>query len=110
MEKILQKFPVAINDTNVEKKNTVLIAVENWQLKVYQLLVSKYSNDNDGVFRILDSKGNGALHHAANLTTNLPPWSIPGDALQMQWEIKWFKVRFQIVIVLKLLQMSGFHV
>ncbi|KAL5561749.1 hypothetical protein UlMin_031496 [Ulmus minor] len=91
VEKILEKFPVAINDTNVEKKNTVLIAVENWQLEVYRLLVRKYSNDNDGVFRILDSKGNGALHHAANLKKKLPPWTIPGDALQMQWEIKWFK-------------------
>ncbi|XP_068636204.1 ankyrin repeat-containing protein ITN1-like, partial [Aristolochia californica] len=34
--------------------------------------------------------GNSALHLAAALGKNRP-WIIPGAALQMQWEIKWFK-------------------
>jgi hypothetical protein len=44
-----------------------------------------------GVFRAVDKDGNGALHLAANLG-EYKPWLIPGAALQMQWEIKWYEV------------------
>ncbi|KAL5561729.1 hypothetical protein UlMin_031476 [Ulmus minor] len=91
VEKILEKFPVAIHDTDVDKKNMVLlIAVENRQLEVYKFLLKKYG-ENDGMFRKVDKDGNGALHFAAKHTKRHPRWPIPGDALQMQWEIKWLK-------------------
>ncbi|KAL5555133.1 hypothetical protein UlMin_037369 [Ulmus minor] len=90
VKKILEKFPVAINDTLDDKKNIVLIAVENRQSEVYKLLLKKYDL-NEGVFRKVDMTRNGALHIAAQLTKEDPGWPIPGDALQMQWEIKWLK-------------------
>ncbi|KAL6335053.1 hypothetical protein AAG906_026433 [Vitis piasezkii] len=89
VEKILEVNPVAINDKNEEKKNVVLLAVENRQPEVYELLVKRKFR-KDSVFRAVDNKGNSALHLAAMLS-NYQPWHIPGAALQMQWEMKWYK-------------------
>ena len=90
VEKILQFFPVAIHDRNSEKKNVVLLAVENRQPEVYELLVKRKFR-RDSMFLAVDNKGNSALHLAAMLREHRP-WHIPGSALQMQWEIKWYKV------------------
>ncbi|KAJ6708992.1 ANKYRIN REPEAT PROTEIN [Salix koriyanagi] len=91
MEEILEKFPEAINDVNAEKKNIVLLSVENRQPHVYQfLLLLKKNIVKESIFRQVDSKGNSALHLAATLG-DFKPWRIPGAALQMQWEIKWFE-------------------
>ncbi|WJZ95023.1 hypothetical protein VitviT2T_013821 [Vitis vinifera] len=90
VEKILEVNPVAINDKNEEKKNVVLLAVENRQPEVYELLVKRKFR-KDSVFRAVDNDGNSALHLAAMLS-NYQPWHIPGAALQMQWEMKWYKV------------------
>ncbi|KAE8009772.1 hypothetical protein FH972_006188 [Carpinus fangiana] len=89
VEKILERFPVAIHDRNVENKNIVLLAVENRQPHVYQLLL-KRNILKDSVFRVVDNEGNSALHLAAKLG-DYKPWLIPGAALQMQWEIKWYE-------------------
>ncbi|KAF2325250.1 hypothetical protein GH714_025725 [Hevea brasiliensis] len=89
VEKILEKFPVAIHDMNPERKNVVLLAVENRQPHVYQLLL-KRKVMRDSIFRRVDDKGNSALHLAATLGA-YKPWLIPGSALQMQWEIKWYE-------------------
>ncbi|KAK2998970.1 hypothetical protein RJ639_024643 [Escallonia herrerae] len=89
VEKILEAFPVAIHDTNLDKKNMVLLAAENRQLHVYKLLL-KITNMKDIVLRRVDKDGNSALHLAAMLGTN-SPWRTPGAALQMQWEIKWYQ-------------------
>ena len=90
VEKILEVNPVSINDKNEEKKNVVLLAVENRQPEVYELLVKRKFR-KDSVFRAVDNNGNSALHLAAKLS-NYQPWHIPGAALQMQWEMKWYKV------------------
>lgn len=90
VEKILELFPVAIHDTNTEKKNVVLLAVENRQPHVYQLLLMR-NVLKDSVFGKVDDQGNSALHLAAKLEDH-KPWLIPGAALQMQWEIKWYEV------------------
>ena len=90
VEKILEEFPVAIQDSDSENKNVVLLAVENRQPQVYKLLLqSKIMKES--VFRHLDKDGNSALHLAAQCKEQRP-WLIPGVALQMQWEIKWYKV------------------
>ncbi|KAK4762884.1 hypothetical protein SAY86_008652 [Trapa natans] len=89
VEKILEDFPVAIHDMNSEHKNIVLLAVENRQPHVYELLLRR-NILADNIFRQVDSNGNSALHLAAMLR-DYKPWLIPGAALQMQWEIKWFK-------------------
>ncbi|XVE73073.1 hypothetical protein DITRI_Ditri11bG0088400 [Diplodiscus trichospermus] len=89
VEQILDLFPAAINDTNSENKNIVLLAVESRQPHVYELLLNK-NIMKDSAFRAVDHKGNSALHLAATLG-DYKPWLIPGAALQMQWEIKWYE-------------------
>ncbi|XP_034690276.1 uncharacterized protein LOC117917915 isoform X2 [Vitis riparia] len=89
VEKILELFPVAIHDRDSERKNAVLLAVENRQPEVFEVLV-KRNFMRDTVFSAVDNEGNSALHLAAMLRDTLP-WHIPGHALQMQWEIKWYK-------------------
>ncbi|XP_034229895.1 uncharacterized protein LOC117638848 isoform X2 [Prunus dulcis] len=89
VEKILELFPVAIHDMNAEKKNMVLLAVENRQPHVYNLLL-KRDNLRNSLLCKVDDKGNSALHLAAKLGEH-KPWLIPGAALQMQWEIKWYE-------------------
>ncbi|KAH7573042.1 hypothetical protein ACOSP7_006456 [Xanthoceras sorbifolium] len=89
VEKILDKFPVAVQDLNIENKNLVLLAVENRQTRVYQVLLNRKIL-GESVFRQLDNQGNSALHLAATFG-EYRPWLIPGAALQMQWEIKWYK-------------------
>ncbi|XP_051120809.1 ankyrin repeat-containing protein ITN1-like isoform X2 [Andrographis paniculata] len=86
--KILETFPMAIRDTDYMKKNAVLVAVENRQPHVYQYLVKQ--SMKEVTFRATDKNGNSALHLAAALSET-QPWRIPGAALQMQWEIKWYK-------------------
>lgn len=90
VEKIITLFPVAIHDMNTSKKNVVLLAVENRQPRVYKFLLKK-TIMKESVFRKVDKDGNSALHLAAKLGDNRP-WLIPGAALQMQWEIKWYEV------------------
>lgn len=87
---ILERFPVAIHDMNSERKNAVLLAVEHRQPHVYKLLLDRKMM-KDTVFRNTDKDGNSALHLAARLG-EYRPWLIPGAALQMQWEIKWYQV------------------
>ena len=88
VEQILEKFPLAINDQS-GGRNIVLWAVKNRQPRVLQLLL-----EHDFVKRRLihgaDTEKNNALHLAAEIGKK--PWLIPGAALQMQWEIKWYEV------------------
>ncbi|KAJ4723008.1 putative Ankyrin repeat-containing protein [Melia azedarach] len=90
VEKILDTFPMAIQDEDCDKKNIVLLAVENRQTHVYELLL-KRKTAMDNAFRQLDIQGNSALHLAAKFENVRPSSLIPGAALQMQWETKWYK-------------------
>ncbi|XP_072952017.1 uncharacterized protein [Typha angustifolia] len=89
VKKILETFPVAILDVDENDKNIVLLAVEYRQTHIYELMLA-IETMKDSVFGKIDKDGNSALHFAAMLSQKLP-WSIPGVALQMQWEIKWYK-------------------
>ncbi|RDX77181.1 Ankyrin repeat-containing protein, partial [Mucuna pruriens] len=91
VEKILELFPVAVHDMDVKKKNIVLLAVENRQTHLYELLLKRKKILKESLFREVDNEGNSALHLAARLG-DYKPWLIPGAALQMQWEIKWYLV------------------
>ncbi|XXG69025.1 hypothetical protein AAC387_Pa06g1989 [Persea americana] len=86
---ILDKFPVAIDDMNQEKKNAVLLAVENRQPSVYHYLRERYPK-KESIFQKVDNEGNNALHLAASFAQS-GPWLIPSAAPQMQWELKWYK-------------------
>ena len=90
VEGILDNFPMAIHDETSEGKNIALLAAEYRQTHVYELF-RKRNLRKESMFQKLDKKGNSALHLAATLgeqKTGL----IPGAALQMQWEIKWYEV------------------
>ncbi|XP_030966825.1 uncharacterized protein LOC115987424 isoform X2 [Quercus lobata] len=88
VEEILKKFPMAIHDTS-ENKNMILWVVEHRQPHVYELLL-KSNLRRDSMFQTKDTYGNSALHLAAMLREH-KHWIIPGAALQMQWEIKWYE-------------------
>ena len=92
VEKILERYPVAMYDKNEKKKNIVLLAVEHKQPRVFELLLSlkKKSTIKDGIFCEVDNNGNSALHLAANKADFI--WPVPGAASQMQWDIKWYEV------------------
>lgn len=102
VEKILDKFPVAIQDVDSDNKNVVLLAVENRQPHIYSLL-QKRKILKESLLRQLDNQGNSALHLAATCG-QYRPWLIPGAALQMQWEIKWYKVCHIVDTILSQLQ------
>ncbi|KAL2535687.1 ankyrin repeat-containing protein ITN1 [Forsythia ovata] len=89
VQKILELFPVAIHDMNTDEKNIVLLAVENRHSHVYKFLLDKKIM-KETTFRKVDMEGNSALHLAAKLRDHRP-WLIPGAALQLQWEIKWYE-------------------
>ncbi|XWS46871.1 hypothetical protein CRYUN_Cryun14cG0105300 [Craigia yunnanensis] len=73
---------------NSEKKNIVLLELENRQPHVYELLLKKNIMKDSASFRSVDQNGNSALHLTAMLGDH-KPWLIPGAALQIQREIKW---------------------
>ncbi|WKA01707.1 hypothetical protein VitviT2T_019975 [Vitis vinifera] len=89
VERILDLYPMAIHDIDSNKKNIVLLAVENRHPYVYELFL-KRNIVKDSVFGAVDNKGNSALHLAA-MFADYRPWLTPGVALQMQWEVKWYE-------------------
>ncbi|KAI9114821.1 hypothetical protein K1719_013834 [Acacia pycnantha] len=90
VEKILDTFPLAIQDVDADNKNVVLLTVENRQPHVFNLL-RKMEFVKESAFRQVDSQGNSVLHLAASCRDH-KPWRVPGAAMQMQWEYKWYKL------------------
>ncbi|XP_020548099.1 uncharacterized protein LOC105158734 isoform X2 [Sesamum indicum] len=88
VEKILNTFPVAIQDIDSCGKNVLLLTAENRHANVFDYLLKIELPEY--VFHQVDDEGNSILHLAAKLGDH-QPWHIPGAALQMQWEIKWYK-------------------
>ncbi|KAF3958751.1 hypothetical protein CMV_016374 [Castanea mollissima] len=88
VEYILNKFPLAIDDKS-EGQNIVLLAAKNRQTHVLQLLLEQEFVKRKLIHEV-DSDENNALHLAAQIGKQRP-WLIPGAALQMQWEIKWYE-------------------
>ncbi|KAG2694543.1 hypothetical protein I3760_08G150500 [Carya illinoinensis] len=68
----------------------MLLAAQNRQPQVIQILLHKNILVRDSVLRVVDTSRNNAAHLAAKLG-EYRPWLIPGEALQMQYEIKWFE-------------------
>ncbi|KAL4604632.1 hypothetical protein ACB092_10G205000 [Castanea dentata] len=88
VEYLLKKFPVVIADKS-EGKNIVLLAAKNRQTHVLQLLLKQRFVKRKLIHEV-DMNENNALHLAAAIGKQ-KPWLIPGAALQMQWEIKWYE-------------------
>lgn len=96
VKNILDTFPVAIQDFDANHKNIILLSVEHRQPQVYKHMLKRKSL-RESAFGMVDKDGNSALHHAAGTAGKRRPWVIPGTALQMQWEIKWYKVLILVV-------------
>ncbi|XP_019172886.1 PREDICTED: uncharacterized protein LOC109168328 [Ipomoea nil] len=88
VEKIIKKFPISIHDVDPNQKNVLLLAVENRQVAVYNFL--RKQKLPEFVYYQVDNKGNSPAHLAA-MYTGQKYWRIPGDALQLQGEVKWYK-------------------
>uniref|UniRef100_A0A2N9I3Q8 PGG domain-containing protein n=1 Tax=Fagus sylvatica TaxID=28930 RepID=A0A2N9I3Q8_FAGSY len=95
VEQILEKFPIDINDKSKEISRTaktetpLLLAARNGIIEMVEPILKEFPlaiNEKSEV----DMKENNALHLAAELGKQ-KPWLIPGAALQMQWEIKWYE-------------------
>nr|XP_023881214.1 uncharacterized protein LOC111993574 [Quercus suber] len=89
VERILRKFPMAIHDETSDGKNIVMLAAEYRQTQVYELFRKSHIRI-ESMFHKLDNVGNSALHLAAKQIEQ-KTGLIPGAALQMQWEIKWYE-------------------
>ncbi|CAN4104570.1 unnamed protein product [Withania somnifera] len=85
---ILKEFPIATQDTDSDEKNILLLAVEHRQADVYTWLIGEKFPEY--VFYQVDKHGNNAVHLAAKYQ-KLEVWRIPGSALQLQGERKWYK-------------------
>ena len=59
VEAIINKFPMAIYDEGQDHKNILLVAVENRHLKIYKLLLNKYSRKHVIFHKV---KRNGIPH------------------------------------------------
>ena len=90
VERILRRFPMAIHDETSEGKNIIMLAAEYRQTHVYELFCKSHLRI-ESMFHKLDNRGNSALHLAAKQIEQ-KTGLIPGAALQMQWEIKWYEV------------------
>ncbi|KAG0458369.1 hypothetical protein HPP92_023526 [Vanilla planifolia] len=90
VKKILDTFPIAVQDFDSNHKNVILLSVQHRQPQVYKLMLERKMM-RDSVFGKVDKDGNSALHLAARSAGDSHLWVIPGAALQMQWEIKWYK-------------------
>ncbi|KAL4604557.1 hypothetical protein ACB092_10G201200 [Castanea dentata] len=91
VEETLKSYPVAMHEVDEKQKNIVLLAVEYKQPRVYELLLSLKHDKKleDNLFYEVDCDGNSALHLAARIANF--NWPVPGDASQMQWEIRWYE-------------------
>ncbi|XP_060667567.1 uncharacterized protein LOC132799523 [Ziziphus jujuba] len=89
VEKFLKEFPATIHDRDKDMKTMLILAAANRHPPIYKLL-TKENVLSKTTFLRADSHENNVLHAAAKYNENRP-WPIPGVALQMQWEIKWFE-------------------
>lgn len=80
---------MAIHDMDLEQKNIIMLAAEHRQPEIYMIFLKRKTESWLGK---VDVEGNTVLHLAAKHQDN-QPLLIPGAALQMQREIKWFKVQ-----------------
>ncbi|RWR75638.1 serine/threonine-protein phosphatase 6 regulatory ankyrin repeat subunit B-like protein [Cinnamomum micranthum f. kanehirae] len=88
VKEVLLCFPVARLDEDLDKKTVLLLAAENGQARVVDLLLKMYSREHS-IYQKLDSKGDTAIHLAATFGKNRP-WRISSAAIQMQWDLKWY--------------------
>lgn len=88
VEEVLNKYPMVQYDEDLDKKNVLMLAVENGQAHVVDRLRKKYSGEHS-IYQKVDNKGDTVIHLAATFGKNRP-WRISSAAIQMQWDLKWY--------------------
>ena len=92
MRSTLSRFPEAIHDKTTENKDVVLVAVEKRQPYILIEWKNNHKDVWDSLIDEVDIEGKNALHLAAKLS-KYRPWDLTGtSAIQMQWEIKFYRV------------------
>jgi len=90
------KIKSVIHETNSDDENALLMAVKNRQPRVVEGLWKRLSMETfQSINQQVDVNENTILHLAAYTTKHNEntAWSIAGAAMQMMWDIKWYKVR-----------------
>ncbi|KAD6454885.1 hypothetical protein E3N88_09591 [Mikania micrantha] len=104
---IVHIFPNTIWSTNEDGHNIIQYAVINRSEKVYNLLYQMSEHKN--TYRtIRDRFGNNLLHLAARLAPSNKLNPISGAALQLQFELQWFKEVESFVCPLNIIQKNWF--
>jgi ankyrin repeat protein len=96
MRELEKEMKSVIHDRNSNNENVMLVAVKYRQPLVVQQLKKELDPD---VFESLctqvDNEGNTMLHLAAFTSPSKETtWKMAGPAMQMTWDIKWYKVHF----------------
>jgi len=90
------KLKSVIHETNSNNENALLIAVKYRQPQVVEGLWKRLSMETfHSINQQVDINENTILHLAAFIATHNEntAWRISGAAMQMMWDIKWYKVR-----------------
>ncbi|KAK1418559.1 hypothetical protein QVD17_27704 [Tagetes erecta] len=103
VEIIVSEFPDAIWSSNEDGHNIIQYAVINRSEKIYNLLYQMSEHKN--IYRtIKDPFRNNLLHLAARLAPANKLNPISGAALQLQFELQWFKEVERFVCPLNIIQ------
>ncbi|GJX75089.1 ankyrin repeat-containing domain, PGG domain protein [Tanacetum coccineum] len=95
VKEILYKFPDAVWSANEDGHNIIQYAVINRSENIYNILPGMREHKN--IYKTIeDSLGNNLLHLAARLAPATKLNLISGGALQLQYELQWYKVRISI--------------
>ena len=106
VKRIVHYFPNAFWSASEDGHNVIQYAVINRSEKIYNLLYEMSEHKN--VYKTSkDSSGNNLLHLAARLAPAEKLNLISGAALQIQYELQWYKVGISndsnVTILLKVL-------
>ena len=97
VQHIVLWFPNAIRSVDEDGHNIVQAALKHRSLKVMALIThgecAKQTNISQNVEAADDPFGNNLLHFAARLAPHNKLSHISGAALQIRFELQWFKVR-----------------
>ncbi|CAJ2639725.1 unnamed protein product [Trifolium pratense] len=98
--KLVSEMKSVIHERNSNKENVLLVAVKYRQPQIVEEL-RKNSSIDKNVFKSLcqqvDNSGNTMLHLASYTLNKETTWRISGPAMQMMWDIKWYKYIQRIV-------------
>jgi len=96
MSELEFRLQSVIYETNSNNENALLLAVKHRQPQVVEELWERLSMETfKSINQQVDKNENTILHLAAYTTKHNEntAWSIAGAAMQMMWDVKWYKVR-----------------